>query len=122
MTLLSLSFLAVAGTVGATTITTDHLVAVNQTFDYIVVGGGLTGITVANKVCLSLFTRFTAPNFALDERSSLVKETPYSSSRPAQTHGMRRQYTMRKSEVTWARIAIGSIQHTARTVPCFRGP
>ena len=34
----------------ATTVTTDRAVAANQTFDYVIVGGGLSGITVGNKV------------------------------------------------------------------------
>ena len=34
----------------ATKVTTDTSVAANQTFDYVIVGGGLSGITVGNKV------------------------------------------------------------------------
>ncbi|KAL5522853.1 hypothetical protein ACEPAG_8871 [Sanghuangporus baumii] len=48
--MLSISLLALACVAAATTITTDRSVAVNQTFDYIIVGGGLSGITVANKL------------------------------------------------------------------------
>ena len=48
--MLSITLLALAGAVAATTITTDRSVAVGKTFDYIIVGGGLSGITVGNKV------------------------------------------------------------------------
>ena len=34
----------------ATLVTNDTSVAANQTFDYVIVGGGLSGITVGNKV------------------------------------------------------------------------
>lgn len=34
----------------ATIITNDTSIAANQTFDYIIVGAGLTGLTVANKL------------------------------------------------------------------------
>ncbi|KAL1858857.1 hypothetical protein Daus18300_009855 [Diaporthe australafricana] len=41
---------ALAASVQATTVTNDTSVAANRTFDYVVVGAGLTGITVANKL------------------------------------------------------------------------
>jgi choline dehydrogenase len=45
-----IALLALAGAASATVITSDRTVAVNQTFDYVIVGAGLTGITVGNKV------------------------------------------------------------------------
>lgn len=36
--------------VRATTVTNDTSVAANRTFDYVIVGAGLTGITVGNKL------------------------------------------------------------------------
>lgn len=36
--------------VGATIITNDTSIAANRTFDYVIVGAGLTGITVGNKL------------------------------------------------------------------------
>lgn len=41
---------ALAASVQATVVTNDTSVATNRTFDYVVVGAGLTGITVANKL------------------------------------------------------------------------
>lgn len=41
---------ALVGIAHATTVTNDTTVAANNTFDYVIVGAGLSGITVANKL------------------------------------------------------------------------
>lgn len=50
LSIYTLCFLAFAllGLIGATLVTSDTRVAANQTFDYVIVGAGLSGITVAN--------------------------------------------------------------------------
>ena len=53
--MLEFALLALAGSAAATTITTDRSVAVGKTFDYVIAGGGLAGITVGNKVSLNAF-------------------------------------------------------------------
>jgi hypothetical protein len=47
---LSLGLAAVTVPVASTVVTNDTAVAANQTFDYVIVGAGLTGLTVGNKV------------------------------------------------------------------------
>ncbi|THH04060.1 hypothetical protein EW145_g5799 [Phellinidium pouzarii] len=42
--------LVLAGAAAVTTITSDRAVAVNKSFDYVIVGGGLSGLTVGNKL------------------------------------------------------------------------
>ncbi|EJD00208.1 alcohol oxidase [Fomitiporia mediterranea MF3/22] len=44
------TLLLFAGSASATVITADRSVAVNKTFDYVVVGGGLAGLNVGNKL------------------------------------------------------------------------
>lgn len=46
----ALVFGALAIGVRATTVTNDTSIAANKTFDYVIVGAGLTGITVGNKL------------------------------------------------------------------------
>lgn len=45
--------LAVAVVAAATTVTDDPAIASDKMFDFVVVGAGLAGITVANKVSIN---------------------------------------------------------------------
>ncbi|ROV90476.1 hypothetical protein VSDG_08449 [Cytospora chrysosperma] len=54
----------------ATVVTNDTSVAANQTFDYVVVGAGLTGITVGNKLTSSSWTIWYDPVTGQNLRSS----------------------------------------------------
>ena len=47
---LSLGLASIAVPVTATIVTNDTAVAADQTYDYVIVGAGLTGLTVGNKV------------------------------------------------------------------------
>ena len=48
--MLAFALVFFARLIAATTITTNPADAANKSFDYIIAGGGLTGISVANKV------------------------------------------------------------------------
>ena len=99
--MLALALVVLVPLVAATTVTTDPNAAANKTFDYIIAGGGLTGITVANKVSFQL-TKYPFVKSDTPLTHSLVlKDIQYLLLKLVRMHALIRQCIMLKNVETW---------------------
>ena len=104
--------LALTAAAAATTVTDDPAIASDKTFDFVVVGAGLAGITVANKVRIHNNALSSRVKLTKSRYSSVGREILYSSLRLVRmAHGIQR-FTMLKTARTQLCSAIGIIRDT----------